>query len=202
MLPISKLKKLGLYIDEHFLDNDICNQLRHEMAESEKTTGNVYSQVTKREYQDRALRKTQTCTVNKESQTLVEEKILDIKADLETFFNDSYSHLWEKPKFLEYKTGDYFLPHTDDQVHRQLNISIYLNSQSEEPNSHQYSGGELIIYNLIKSPGWQGRGISIPGQQGLLVAYPVQLVHEVTAITAGQRYAIVSRFLDKGIEKR
>ena len=110
-------------------------------------------------------------------------------------FQERYANIWEKPKFLQYQTGDYFSPHTDEQRHRRLNISIYLNNQAKSANSNEYSGGELTLYGLVKSAGWENRGITTPGVQGMLVAYPVNIVHEVTPVEKGSRYAIVTRFL-------
>jgi len=203
MLPITTLKKFGLYIDEHFLSKETCMELCNEMKRSNKQAGNVFYQKSKREYKDSTLRKTQTCEVNNESHKVIAEKILSIKPTLEAFFNEQYSRTWEEPKFLEYKKGDYFLPHTDEQAHRKLNISIYLNNQTQmpEPSNRNYTGGELKIYNLVQSPKWKNRGFSIPGIQGMLIAYPANLIHEVTVVETGYRYAIVSRFLDKAIEQ-
>jgi len=201
MLPITTLKKFGLYIDEHFVSKEACIELCNEMELSNKQAGNVFSEENKSEYKDTALRKTQTCELSNESQQFIANKILNIKPALESFFNEQYATAWEEPKFLEYKKGDYFLPHTDEQAHRKLNISIYLNSQTVEPSNTNYTGGELKIYNLIQSPNWKNRGFSIPGIQGMLIAYPANLVHEVTAVETGYRYAIVSRFLDKASER-
>jgi predicted 2-oxoglutarate/Fe(II)-dependent dioxygenase YbiX len=198
-MSIALLRKLGLYIDEQFLSADECLQLCNEMQAAEKISGNVYSEDSKKEYADLSLRKTMTCLVSQSSQDTVASRLLAIKPHLEEVFQEQYANIWEKPKFLQYRTGDYFSPHTDDQAHRRLNISIYLNSQAKSANSNEYSGGELTLYGLIKSAGWQNRGITIPGVQGMLVAYPVNIVHEVTPVENGARYAIVSRFLSPSV---
>ncbi|MBL4672744.1 MAG: 2OG-Fe(II) oxygenase [Arenicella sp.] len=199
MAPISLLRKLGLYIDEQFLPSDECEKLCTEMHEANKTTGKVYSEESKHEYANLQMRKTQTCLVSQQSQEAIASRILAIKPHLQEVFQEQYADVWEEPKFLEYKTGDYFLPHTDDQAHRLLNISIYLNSQSSSIKDTGYCGGELTLYGLIKSPGWQNRGISVPGVRGTLIAYPVNIRHEVTTVDRGSRYAIVSRFLSPSI---
>lgn len=199
MPSISLLRKLGLYIDEQFLANDECEKLCMEMQEADKNTGNVYSEESKHEYTDLQMRKTQTCLVSQQSRDSIASRILTIKPHLQEIFQEQYADVWEEPKFLEYKTGDYFHAHTDDQAYRRLNISIYLNSQSNSMKGTGYRGGELTLYDLIKSPGWQNRGISVPGIQGMLVAYPVTIRHEVTAVASGSRYAIVSRFLSPSI---
>ena len=200
MSSISLLRKLGLYIDKQFLSTDECIKLCKEMQEADKTTGNVYSPDSKTEFADYDLRKTMTCLLSQDSQRSIASRLLAIKPQLEEAFQQQYANVWEQPKFLEYQTGDYFLPHTDDQAHRLLNISIYLNSQSTEARDAGYCGGELTLYGLFKSPGLQNRGISVPGVQGMLVAYPVNILHEVTTVSSGSRYAIVSRFLSPSIE--
>ncbi|MFT6099185.1 MAG: putative 2-oxoglutarate/Fe(II)-dependent dioxygenase YbiX [Arenicella sp.] len=199
MPPISVLRKLGLYIDEQFLPSNECEKLCSEMQEADKNTGNVYSEESKHEFADLQLRKTQTCLVSQQSQDAIASRILAIKPHLQEVFQEQYADVWGEPKFLEYKTGDYVLPHTDDRAHRRLNNSIYLNSQSSSAKETGYCGGELTLYGLIKSPGWQNRGITVPGVQGMLVAYPVNIQHQVTTVDSGSRYAIVSRFLSPSI---
>ena len=200
MSPLFLLRKLGLYIDEQFLTHKECQELSEEMAHSQKTTGQVYSEESETEYSDLQLRQTQTCHVSLQSHDRIASRILTIKPLLEEHFKEQYSSAWETPKFLQYKTGNYFKPHTDAQACRRLNLSIYLNNQSANQTPGSYCGGELTLYGLIQSPGWQKRGMTVPGIQGMLIAYPVDILHEVTPVEFGSRYAIVSRFLSLSVK--
>lgn len=196
------LQKLGVYIDEYFLSEKECSELRNIMAMSKRFDAGVYKAELKTSALDATIRTTKYCDVPDENHQEIFGRIHALKKTLEEFFQSTFSEMIERPKYLCYQPGDFFAPHTDDGQNRRINISIYLNSQvkqaEQEPSqmlNDVYCGGELKLYGLIKSSGWENRGVTVAGKEGTLVAYPVDLVHEVTPILAGSRFAIVSRFL-------
>ena len=102
-----------------------------------------------------------------------------------------------------YREGDFFLPHEDsghepDDVEevkeRQVSAVLFLNAESEVPGPDIYGGGSLSFYGLIDDPRMKGRGIPLIGEPGLLVAFRPELVHEVTPVTHGERYTVVTWF--------
>lgn len=71
-------------------------------------------------------------------------------------------NVYSKKSKQKYKTGDYFLPHTDNLTNRRLNLSSYLNSQPITVNDNGYCGEDRTLFGLIKSSDWQNQRISVP----------------------------------------
>jgi SM-20-related protein len=47
---------------------------------------------------------------------------------------------------------------------------------------------------LVRDPRWQSVGFGVEGEEGLLIAFRSDLLHEVTPVTHGERYTLVSWF--------
>jgi SM-20-related protein len=77
---------------------------------------------------------------------------------------------------------------------RQVSAVIFLNSAAEARGPESYSGGALTFYGLIDGPCWRGYGFPLVGEQGLLIAFRSDVLHEVTVVTRGERYSIVTWF--------
>lgn len=97
----------------------------------------------------------------------------------------------EQPQFLRYDTGDYFKVHTDstDQAiyrERRLTVIVCLNDHTA------FQGGRLAFF--LRHPSEPNRylGVPVPPQLGLLMAFRPDLLHEVSPVTAGQRYTFVT----------
>lgn len=197
MSTVSLLRKLGIYVDENFLSPEICDELCQLMRSAPKSDLGIYLQEENTQKLDEKVRTTKSCELPLHYRNDMLERVHALKPKLECFFSETFSKKIESPKYLYYREGDFFSPHKDTQLNRRINLTFYLNSPegSDSAESHRYSGGELKLYGLFKTPRWEKRGISVPGNRGTLVAYPVDVLHEVTPILSGTRFAIVSRFL-------
>jgi peroxiredoxin len=87
------------------------------------------------------------------------------------------------------KTGGYFRPHRDNTApvvaHRRFAVTINLNTD--------YQGGEL------RFPEFGNQSYSTaPGDA---IVFSCSLLHEVTSVTAGRRYAFLSFFYDEQSQK-
>jgi len=95
----------------------------------------------------------------------------------------------EEPQFLHYRGGDFFVAHQDgntpltrdDSRHRRVSVVVFLNED--------YGGGELLFHG--EYPDWLARHRA-PAAPGTLVAFRSETTHEVTPVTHGDRYTIVS----------
>jgi len=195
-MPTSKiLNSLGIYAVEEFFKQSECKQLCSEMNASAKSQARTYTQSENLEKVDHQVRKTQYCKIADTSHTSIMTKIKGIRSDLEHFFGAELADKFEPPKYLRYGEGDFFAPHTDGQLNRKINISININSTDPAQSDLVYAGGQLQFYGLIKQKGFADRAISAPCDAGTLLAYPVDVIHEVTPVLKGARFSIVSRFL-------
>jgi SM-20-related protein len=92
----------------------------------------------------------------------------------------------EEPQFLRYTTGDYFVAHqdgntpiiVDDSRHRRVSLILFLSDRAS------YSGGELVFHRSSREVP--------PATRGTILAFRSELTHEVTPVTAGERYTIVT----------
>jgi predicted 2-oxoglutarate/Fe(II)-dependent dioxygenase YbiX len=194
------LGKLGIYVDTDFMSPTECSVLCQEMLDSRKTEAGTYDEKNEIERIAHTIRKTQYCHLSDELHGVVTNKIKQLKPKLEHFFQSRYSDLFEGPKYLIYRQGDFFSPHIDSQLNRKINVTVFLNKQTTETVELSYQGGSLILYGLMKDRAFKNRGIVAPTKAGCLIAYPVDVVHEITPVLSGARFAIVSRFLsDSGL---
>ena len=147
---------------------------------------------------DAELRKSFYAEVPTDIQTAVEGKIKALQPTIEQHFGEMYHpEIYENPKFVLYEKDHYFAAHRDSQLHRKVNMTIYLNNERSEDETEGYSGGQLKLYELFANPKLVRKGIALTGIKGMLVAYPAGIPHEVTPVTNGKRYAVVARFLDQ-----
>ena len=125
----------------------------------------------------------------------VSTRVTALRSELSDHFGGPLGDL-EEPTFLLYRAGGFYRPHrdrasrTDDAAGtaraRRVSIVVFLNAG--------YTGGALTLYGLIDDPVWRDYGFAVPATTGLLVAFPSDLLHEVTPVTAGERYTAVSWF--------
>lgn len=191
--------RFRLLIIKGFFDEEICATLRFEaMRGSVKPAEVVRASNTV----DAHIRRTQRSSVSSSTLGFVDDRLRDIRKQVEIHFHGSLTN-HEEPQFLVYRKGDFYQRHRDAYggtrvpeylQARRISVVIFLNSQSEEPTHDTYQGGSLILYGLIAGSAGQRIGFPMMGQEGTLVAFPAETVHEVEPVTSGCRYSIVSWF--------
>ena len=190
----------GLFVKKNFLDEDLCESIRSEMSSS---GGNLASIVKSDErLLDENVRRTVEKKVSDETRALLSDILSGVKGELESYFGVTLSHP-QKPSFLYYSEGDFFQLHVDrgsdpknpvTVKERKVSAVVFLNDETAEPGNGTYTGGSLIIYGILKDPRFESRGFKVPGTTGMLLAFPSDLCHEVTPVTNGSRYTVVSWF--------
>jgi SM-20-related protein len=105
----------------------------------------------------------------------------------------------EAPQFLRYETGDFFVAHQDgntplihdDSRFRKVSVVLFLSRQSEAPLPDSYGGGSLVLHGPYSGPELR---IPLGPPPGTLVAFRAETTHEVTPVTDGERFTIVTWF--------
>ena len=95
--------------------------------------------------------------------------------------------------FIRYPDGGFYRSHRDrattpawpDAARRRIALVVFLNSSNGDAGG--FSGGTLRLF-VDASP------VDVCPQAGLLVAFPADALHEVTAVHGGTRDAIVDWF--------
>ena len=72
---------------------------------------------------------------------------------------------------------------------RRVSAVIFLNRQSEGPLPGSYAGGSLMLHGPYTGPELR---VAMPALPGSLIAFRSETTHEVTPVTRGERFTIVS----------
>jgi SM-20-related protein len=191
---VSDPAHFNLFLLRNFLDADACANLKAELNLSPTTQAPVYIEGTEGTIHEN-IRKTTSLHPSEETKSQVHERLLSQKSALETHFGLNLNDC-EPPQFLRYEKGDFFVRHQDGNTHqldfdhlriRRISIVVFLNDFSVEPEANCYSGGLLNFYD-------QQDTYDLPGETGLLVAFTADTMHEVSAVTSGERFTIISWF--------
>ena len=185
----------NLFLLRNFLDADACASLKAELNQSPTTQAPVYLQGTPGVIHE-DVRKTTSLHPSKQTVADVHQRLLSQKSALETHFGLSLTDC-EPPQFLRYEKGDFFVRHQDGNTKqldfdhlrvRRISIVVFLNDYSNEPQANCYGGGLLNFYDDVSAE------FGLRGETGLLVAFAAETTHEVSAVTDGERFTLITWF--------
>lgn len=189
--------RYGLLLTSNFLDAATCLNIMGAMNASEAQAATIHGYRDSAYVYDR-IRKAKRLELPPAITESVSKRLLEHKRTFEQHFSISL-HDCEDPQFLRYNVGDFFVAHQDgntgllkltSDAERKVSVVIFLNEQSEEASSGTYSGGSLKFSDYAAGPPYNE--FELPVSPGMLVAFRSELTHEVTPVTRGQRYSIVS----------
>lgn len=175
-----------LFLLRNFLDADSCASLKAELALAPTTQAPVYIEGTEGTIHE-TIRKTRSLHPANETFQRVHERLLGQKSALESHFGTTLTDC-ERPQFLRYETGDFFVRHQDGNTHqidfdhlrvRRISIVVFLNDS--------FTGGSLTFYDPTTT-------LPLMGETGLLVAFRADTFHEVLPVTSGERFTVISWF--------
>jgi len=200
MPPPVFFQKLGLFVLPDFLDPqskvELCRQLTTAPSEKAIVVGLNGAETINLDSRNVAI-----CIVSKQTSALLQQRLLEIKPDLEKHFGVRLAGC-EDPQFLNYGPGNFFRPHQDIGGyeakhairHRSVSVVIFLNRESEVPTEDTYGGGQLTFYGLMEGPQWEKLPFPLIAEPGLLIAFPSDKWHEVKPVSHGQRLTVVTWF--------
>jgi SM-20-related protein len=186
-----------LHLVKGFFDAETCRDLITELRGSPAAPAVTYGQGGPGSVNER-VRKVARLIPSRKTIEQVTRRLVDYREKVGEHFGISLSGC-EEPQFLRYRVGDFFVAHQDGNTglvrldtdqSRRISVSIFLNRQSESPDTPEpdaYCGGSLVFSD------WRaGREFPLEGETGTLVAFRAETTHEVIPVTHGERYAIVS----------
>jgi SM-20-related protein len=184
-----------LLVINDFLDATLRAALLSELQAATGGPAVVYGKETAGRVEPR-VRQVTRLAVAAETRERVRQLLLERQGAFEAHFGVSLSRC-EEPQFLRYRPGDFFVAHQDgntpliydDSRWRRVSVVIFLNAQSDEPAPHCYVGGTLVLHGSYSDPFAR---LSINAEAGTLAAFRSETTHEVTPVTHGERYTIVS----------
>lgn len=179
----------------------MCAAIKRELSSSPTTPAPVYIEgSTDLVHQD--VRRTTSLHPSDETISQIHDRLFHQKASLEDHFDLKLVDC-ERPQFLHYRKGDFFVRHQDgnsDQLEfdhlrvRRISIVVFLNGSSLEPEADTFCGGSLNFYDNDYVPGSESPVFSLKGEIGLLVAFAADTIHEVIPVSGGERFTIISWF--------
>ena len=197
-------RSVGLFILDAFLQPAQCARLRTEMWRAPSQQGLVFGN-TPEGVVDKSIRQVLRTKVEGSAEQFVKECLERQRPSFEEHFG-IFLQPGPSTEFLTYNSGGFYIPHTDagrtnESHHRRVSIVIFLNEESDEPKPNCYGGGKLTFHGILNDGEWVNCAFPIDSHPGLLVAFRPDVVHEVTPVTFGQRFTIVSWFFAAAIPK-
>jgi len=203
MPSVDFFRRAGLYLVQNFLSGPSCAELIDIIAAAPKRRGKVIAGGGA-DRTDESRRSVDDVKVPKELTTNVRQSLVDLKDDLQRHFGIPLEWGGEGPDYLLYRAGDFFKPHADNEeyppapnsivIRRRVAVILFLNRHSREYDEGCFGGGLLNFYGLLDGGKWKDCAFGLEPEPGLLVAFPAGLVHEVTPITFGERYSVLTAF--------
>lgn len=195
--PEELIDRYGLLLITNFLDEATCLNVIAAVDVSNAKAATIHGYRDSAYVYDR-IRKATRLELPPAITEPVTKRLLEHKRTIEQHFSISL-HACENPQFLRYDVGDFFVAHQDgntgllqltSDAERKVSVVIFLNGQSQEACSGTYSGGSLKFSDYSAKPPYDA--FELPVYSGMLVAFRSELTHEVTPVTRGHRYSIVS----------
>jgi predicted 2-oxoglutarate/Fe(II)-dependent dioxygenase YbiX len=183
----------AVYRDPAFLPLDTCERIRRAMdAGVEEAAEVLEEQIERRD----AVRLAASMEIDELTRADVEERLDAVREAIGTFHSVRLGAR-EGAGFIRYPDGGFYRPHRDranvaswpEAARRRIAVVVFLNS-STEAAGNGFAGGILRLF-VDASP------IEIQPKAGLLVAFPADALHEVTAVRGGPRDAVVDWFYGK-----
>lgn len=148
------------------------------------------------------VRKTTSLEVSAATGAEIERRLRELREMIGGHFGLQLSDC-EPPQFLRYREGDFFIRHQDGDAEqlafdhlrvRKVSVVIFLNGAARLPDAETFDGGSLLIYRAGGDSATGPLVFHVGGEPGLLVAFLSDTVHEVTPVTRGARFTVVSWF--------
>ena len=186
----------NVFVAHNFLDGASCGLLRSESSKAREALAYI-SGLGGTDLLDESRRRTHRILIPQHIQDIVQDKLSAITANLEGYFSRKLASV-QLAQFLRYRRGDFFRAHQDSSAHhehlpevrlRSVSAVLFLNRQARLPEPGAYCGGSLTLFCVDDDPDPR---LHIGGEEGLLVAFPSEVMHEVRPVTHGERYTVVT----------
>ncbi|HEX5966676.1 MAG TPA: 2OG-Fe(II) oxygenase [Pyrinomonadaceae bacterium] len=174
----------------------MCERIVNEISALEGSASVVYGRAQSGVVHETA-RKSLRLTPSLETIELITGRLFARMDQVAQHFGVKLSE-YEDPQFLRYQVGDFFVAHQDgntgmlqlDTDLRLVSTVIFLSRESETASEQVHCGGSLMFTNFRAAP--ERAKFHVRAEPGMMIAFRSETTHEVTPVTHGERYSIVS----------
>ncbi|HKV35571.1 MAG TPA: 2OG-Fe(II) oxygenase [Pyrinomonadaceae bacterium] len=182
-----------LFTVKQFLEPGVCRKIVAELSAAQSDAATVYGRTTSGAVEQN-IRKTLRIRPSVATVESLVRRLWALKDSIEEHFAVALSEC-EDPQFLRYREGDFFVAHQDgntgmmqlDTERRLVSTVLFLSRESDSPQAGAHCGGSLVFGDYRT-----GSRFHMIGEPGMLVAFRAETTHEITPVTHGERYSIVS----------
>jgi SM-20-related protein len=182
-----------LFTVKQFLEPGVCRKIVAELSAAQSDAATVYGRTTSGAVEQN-IRKTLRIRPSVATVESLVRRLWALKDSIEEHFAVALSEC-EDPQFLRYREGDFFVAHQDgntgmmqlDTERRLVSTVLFLSRESDSPQAGAHCGGSLVFSDYRT-----GSRFHMIGEPGMLVAFRAETTHEITPVTHGERYSIVS----------
>jgi predicted 2-oxoglutarate/Fe(II)-dependent dioxygenase YbiX len=190
--PVPPERRVTHWIWTAFLSGDTCAAIRSAMDRGASDPAEILEDAI--EHQDH-VRRTLSIEVDVTTLAVVERAFEDARSRLAELSGMPLGAR-EGAGFLRYLPGGFYRPHRDrgdvpswpGAAHRQLALVVFLNTARDGGDAEGFTGGVLRLYPDDSDP------VDIVPAEGMLVAFPATVLHEVTRVGDAVRDAVVDWF--------
>lgn len=182
-----------LFTVKQFLEPGVCREIVAELSAAQSDAATIYGRTTSGAVEQN-IRKTLRIRPSVATVDSIVRRLWALKDSIEEHFAVALSEC-EDPQFLRYREGDFFVAHQDgntgmmqlDTERRLVSTVLFLSRESDAPEPGAHCGGSLVFSDYRT-----GSKSHMIGEPGMLVAFRAETTHEITPVTHGERYSIVS----------
>jgi predicted 2-oxoglutarate/Fe(II)-dependent dioxygenase YbiX len=206
MPPPRLFAALGLFTREGFLDRDLRDRVMSIIRGDGGAPATIGSP--RGTTLDPSIRRAWETVLPAEVHEHLAARLDSLRPDLESTFAIRLG-IGEGWSALRYPPGAFYRPHRDRgaasgpaaaggsdrgdrdvSLHRAVSVVVFVNGPGDA--AAPFDGGALRFYGLLDDPRARDLGLDLIPEAGTLVAFDAALLHEVTAVTAGERYSLVT----------
>lgn len=184
---------LALYTDPAFLDPVTCARIRRAMDAGSADDAEVLEDGIERRAE---VRRAASIEIDPSVVAEIEQRFDVLRPAIAAFFATPLSGR-EGAGFLRYHDGGFYTAHRDradvpawpDAARRCIAVVAFLNGSRDGGSDGDFDGGTLRVW-------MDERIVEVTPRAGTVIAFPADLLHEVTMVRGGIRDAIVDWYYE------
>lgn len=202
MPPPRIFRALGVFVREAFLSDSFTTQVTDAIGRGAGSPAEEFARNDAAAV-DPALRRAWEVPLSDDLSRALDAAVDALRPDLEAAFGVALG-THEGVSALRYPAGAFYRPHRDrraepsafDAHKRAVSVVMFINGATPQGPA-PFRGGCLRLYECLPEASARDVGLDLAPEAGTLVAFRSDQLHEVTPVTEGERYTLVTWFHER-----